>query len=408
MRDNAFVAALRQLGHDAIMLPLYLPLKLDELDQSSGNPLFFGGINVYLEQKSALFRNAPHWLHNALNSPALLKFAADKAVKTRPEVAGELTLSMLRGEEGNQAREVAELAAWLKGKADVICLSNALLIGMARGLKRETGAPVVCMLAGEDGFLDGLPGGLCAQAWATLAERAVDVALFIAPSRYFANLMANRLRISSDRIRVVPNGINLDGYSPPPGPPDTPVLGFFARMSREKGLDTLAQAYIQLRKRGRIKDLRLRIGGACLPGDKPFVDSLQHQLKTAGVAGHVEFFPNLDRSAKQEFLRSLSVFSVPAIYGEAFGLYLLEAWASGVPVVQPEHGAFPELIEDTLGGVLCAPGSVSALTDALELLLGDVISARNMGQAGYRAVKERYTSKQMAEKTVEALRSLTH
>ena len=61
-RDNALVAALRQMGHDVTMVPLYLPLTLDEEDQSAGTPIFFGGINVYLEQKLGLFRKAPRWL----------------------------------------------------------------------------------------------------------------------------------------------------------------------------------------------------------------------------------------------------------------------------------------------------------------------------------------------------------
>lgn len=403
LRDNALVAALRELGHDVTMVPLYLPLTLDEPDQSAGNPLFYGGVNVFLEQKSAFFRKAPAWLHGALNSPALLNFAAGRAVKTRPEVAGELTISMLRGEDGNQAREVKELAAWLAGKTDTICLSNALLIGLARGLKKRLRAPVVCMLAGEDFFLDSLPEHLRAEAWTTLAQRAVDVDVFIAPSVYFAKLMSQRLGLGLERIQVIPNGINLEAYFPAPDPPQPPVLGFFARMSREKGLDTMVQAYIALRKRGRIKNLRLRIGGACLPVDKPFVNSLRDQLKTAGVSEQVEFLPNLDRSAKQDFFRSLSVFSVPATYGEAFGLYLLEAWASGVPVVQPHHGAFPELLEATQGGILYSSKDPTALADALEKLLCDASLARSMGKAGFRAVRENFTSARMAERFVAAL-----
>ena len=135
-RDNAVVAALRKMGHQVLMVPLYLPLTLDEEDQSAGTPIFFSGVNVYLEQKSAFFRNAPKWLHNLLASRKLLDWAGSKAAKTRPEDLGDLTLSMLRGEEGNQARELNELVGWLKRQPnpDVICLSNALLAGMARGL----------------------------------------------------------------------------------------------------------------------------------------------------------------------------------------------------------------------------------------------------------------------------------
>src|SRR5438093_1415395 len=269
-RDNALVAELRKLGHQVLMVPLYLPMTLDEEDQSRGTPIFFSGINVYLEQKSSLFRHAPEWLHRLLESPALLRWAAGKAAKTRPEEVGDLTLSMLHGEDGNQSRELDELIGWLKQHPhpDVICLSNALLVGMVHKLKQELRSPVVCMLQGEDYFLDSLAQTQRELAWKTLAERATEVDSFIAPSRYFADLMGKRLNLPTDRVSVVFNGINLDGYQTVPPPPDpsqegsrfsstpgqfpswegsgvgksaykrgAPVLGYFARMCREKGLD---------------------------------------------------------------------------------------------------------------------------------------------------------------------------
>src|SRR6266705_7138876 len=102
-RDNALVSELRKMGHCVVMVPLYLPFTLDEADQSAGTPIFFSGINVYLEQKSALFQHAPGWFHRLMASRKLLKWVGTKAAGTRPEVLGELTLSMLRGEEGNQS-----------------------------------------------------------------------------------------------------------------------------------------------------------------------------------------------------------------------------------------------------------------------------------------------------------------
>src|ERR1051325_10650543 len=125
-RDNALVAALRNLGHKTVMVPLYLPLTLDEADQGEGTPIFFSGVNVYLEQKLPWFRRAPEWLHQALASPALLKLLGGMAGKTRAEEVGELTVSMLRGEEGNQAREVDTLVDWLKNphSCDALSLSN--------------------------------------------------------------------------------------------------------------------------------------------------------------------------------------------------------------------------------------------------------------------------------------------
>jgi len=405
LRDNALVAALRQMNHAAVLVPLYLPLTLDEADQSAGTPLFFSGLKVYLDQKTQLFRKAPGWLRKTLDTPSLLKWAADHAAKTRPEEVGDHTLSMLRGEEGNQARDLEELVAWLKTQPppDVVCLSNALLLGMARQIKAELGGRVVCMLQGEDAFLDALPEETRAAAWGTLAERAAEVDLFLAPSHYFGGLMAVRLNLPEDRVRVVPNGISVEGYQPASLPPDPPVLGYFARMCREKGLDVLIEAYILLRQRSRWENLKLRVGGSCGPAEEPLVNALREELKANGVLGDVEFCPNLDRAGKEAFYRSLSVFSVPATYGEAFGLYVLEALASGVPVVQPNHAAFPELIEATGGGMLCKPGDPESLADAIEKLLSNPIISGNMAAAGRKTVLEKYSAAQMAQNLLDAL-----
>jgi glycosyltransferase involved in cell wall biosynthesis len=84
-------------------------------------------------------------------------------------------------------------------------------------------------------------------------------------------------------------------------------------------------------------------------------------------------------------------------------LYLLEAWANGVPVVQPAHGAFPELLEQTGGGVLVPPGQPLALAQALEELILDPERRERLGQAGAAAVAERFTAERMAEETVQLL-----
>jgi len=408
LRDNALVTALRRLGHDALMAPLYLPLTLDEEDQSAGTPIFFGGINVYLEQQSVLFRHAPDWLHQALASTTLLKWASGAAAKTSAADLGGMTISMLRGEEGNQARELEELIGWLRTeKPDVVSLSNVLLVGMARRIKAELRVPVLCSLQGEDWFLDSLPSPDREQAWHTAAERAADVDMFISPSRYYADLMQRRLKRAPDRVRVLPNGLNLDGYAAPAQPgAQTPVLGYFARMCREKGLDTLVDAFILLKKRGKVAKLKLRIGGSCGPADQPVVDELRARLQERGLLADVEFHPNISRSDKQAFLRSLSVFSVPALYGEAFGLYVIEALACGVPVVLPNHAAFPELIAATGGGLLCASGNEVALADAIESLLLDPPRARSLGEAGQKAVREQFNIETMAQRMAELCREV--
>ena len=401
-RDNALVAEWRRAGHHALMVPLYLPLTLDEPDQSAQAPIFFGGINVYLEQKSALFRRLPRWLLRPLESRAVLKWAAGRAARTRAADMGDLTLSMLRGEEGNQARELETLIDWLRTqpKPDVVCLSNALLVGFARRLKAALNVPVACLLAGEDVFLDALPDSARDTAWRILAGRCREVDLFLCSSHYFAELMRRRLELRASQVRIVPNGINLQGFTPAATPPQPPVLGYFARMCPEKGLATLVDAFVLLKQRESGRELRLHVGGGCGPADESFVAEQRKKLAAAGVMEQARFFPNVDRAAKLEFFRGLTVFSAPALYGEAFGLYVLEALASGVPVVQPRHAAFPELIESTRGGLLCEPGDVKSLVDAIEQLLLDPQRARELGRIGREAVVQDFSIARMAENVV--------
>lgn len=394
LRDNALVAALRKEGHDVTMLPLYLPLKTDEPDQSQGAPVFLGGINVYLAQQSALFRRLPRWLHGLLDSPRLLRWVGTRAAQTRPEQVGELTLSMLRGEQGNQAREIEELVTWLAehGKPDLICLSNALLAGCARRLRQALGARIAITLQGEDAFLDALPPQNRKAAWALVSERVSEADLLVAPSRYYADRMAGRLGIPADRIEVVPNGISLAGWRAADTPVDPPVLGYLARMCPEKGLDVLVDAYLALRRGGRVPRLKLAVAGGLGPGDAAYVDGLKERLRQAGVLGDVRFHPNLEHGAKQEFLRGLSVFSVPAHYGEAFGLYLVEAMASGVPIVQPDTGAFREILEASGAGLVSQAQDPEDLARLVERVLTDPALAASLGHAGRRAVEERYNN----------------
>jgi glycosyltransferase involved in cell wall biosynthesis len=257
------------------------------------------------------------------------------------------------------------------------------------------------MFQGEVDYLDALLPEYRAQCWKLLSERAKDVDLFGAASRYFGDLMSQRLGLTPERVKVVYSGINFDGYADlNASPPAPPVLGYFARMCPEKGLDTLVEAYIQLRQWDRIKDLRLRIGGGCGAGDEPFVNSLRKRLSDANYLKDVEFFPNVDRTAKVKFLQSISVFSVPVRCTEAFGLYVVEAMAAGVPVVQPRTGAFPELMEATGGGVTYE-GDSNALATALEELLSTPERARSLGQAGRRAALEKFSAESMARATLD-------
>jgi glycosyltransferase involved in cell wall biosynthesis len=408
LRDNALARTLRRRGHDVFLVPLYLPSLAEDADASAGVPIFFGGINVYLEEKIPALRRAPQWLTRFLDSPFLLRASAHLAGMTAAHDLGALTVSMLRGEEGHQLRELGKLTDWLKTqpRPDVICLSTALLVGLARELKRQFGAPVVSTFQGEDGFLDSLPEPYRAQSWQLLSERAPDVDRFIGVSRYFADVMGGRLGLPSERVEVVRNGIDLGGFEPAQTPPSPPTIGYLARMCKAKGLDTLVDAFLELRRRNRVPHLKLRIAGAKTRADEAFVRNLHDKLSAANLADDVEWHPNLERAQKQSFLRSLTVLSVPALYGEAFGLYVLEALASGVPVVQPRHAAFPEVLAETGGGRLYEPTNPTGLADGLEELLLQPDQARQLGEQGRNAVREKFSVEQMAGKVEDVLENV--
>ena len=399
MRDNALVSALRQRGHDAIMLPIYLPILTDENSVSDEMPIFFGGINVYLQQKFSFFRHSPAWLDRIFNNRSLLRLASRCSSMTQGAELGAMTVSMLEGETGLQAKEITKLVDWLceQEALDIICLSTALQVGMARRIKEAMDVPVVCFLQGEDSFLDALDNPYSDKAWMTLRERAKDIDGFIAPSIFFSDLMKQRLQLDEKKLSVISNGINLEGYQPPLTISQQPVIGFLSRMTENKGLDLLIDAFILLKKRVASKPCKLSVAGAATANDKHFIDQQKSKLKDAALISEVEFHPNLDRRGKIQFLKKLSVFSVPAKYGEAFGLYLLEAMATGIPVVQPRHAAFPELIEATGGGRLCEPNDPESLADSWEAILADPGEARAVGLRGRQSVIEKFSIHGMAK-----------
>ncbi len=398
IRDDIDVHALRRAGHDAMMVPLYLPPLLEGGEQVPEGPIFFGGINVYLQQKFSLFRRTPRWLDRLFDAPALLRWVGRRARMTDARALGETTLSMLRGEHGRQAKELERLVAWLagEGRVDVVVLSNALLIGLARRIKQALGPAVACLLQDEDTFLDELPEPLRGRAWETISRRAEDVDVFIAVSRYYGEAMRRRLELPADKLRVVYAGISPAGYAPAEAPSDPPAVGYLSRMCRTKGLDILAEAFIMLKADSRFAGLKLRVAGGKTADDDAFIGAVHSRLEEAGVLADTEFLGNLHLAARQQFLPALRVLSVPERRGEAFALYVLEALAAGVPVVLPARGAAAELVEATGGGLVCEPDDPASLAEALAKLLMDADHARRLGLAGRQVVLERFTAERTA------------
>jgi len=404
MRDNSLVKGLRARGHDAHLVPMYLPLQLDEEKSESdrATPVFFGGINVYLQQKYAIFRRLPGWVDRLFNGAGFLRAVAKRSHLTDAREQGEMTYLMLKLEESHLGKEIAKLESWLErdGKPDVILLSNALLGGMISELQRCFKVPVVCAFQGEDVFLDGLPEPWKTKCWREMGACVKRADGLVTSSRFYAGMMEEKLGIAG--VQVISNGIDLAGYEET-RPQD--AIGYFARMNRDKGLGLLIDAFIHLRKDEEIVT-RLEIGGTVSGADEAFILTLKEKLASAGLADEVAWFENVTREEKAAFLGRLSLFSVPAIYPEGFGLYLIEAMACGVPVVMPRASAFPEIIESFGCGLLVEPENAEALSNAWRELLDDAPRRKAMGKKGRRAVEECYHVGAMSESYEELFREV--
>ena len=364
MRDNALAKSLQAAGHEVSLLPMYLPLQLDEevLAGTRSTPVFFGGINVFLQQKFRWFRRSPGWFDRWLNTPQLLRRVARHSHMTSARDQGELTLAMLRLQDDRFSKELDKLCNWLQlDPPDVLCLSTVLQAGLIRELKRRLGGvKVICCFQGEDSFLDGLPDPCRDACWRELALRVRDADALISPSAFYADLMRRRLGPHDLPIHVLSNGIDLAGYTPQAAKPGPPVIGFLARMCREKGLEVMVDAFIHLRRVLGHPDARLHLAGAATAANHALIAELQQRLAAAGLSDQTCWQTNVSRLDKAAMLAGLSVFSVPALYPEAFGLYVIEAMACGVPVVQPASAAFPELIARAGVGVLVPAGNTGA------------------------------------------------
>ncbi|MBN1909255.1 MAG: glycosyltransferase family 4 protein [Pirellulales bacterium] len=420
LHGSTLAAALHQAGQDVVLAPVYTPLRTDGPNLSRPRVLF-GGINAYLQQQSALFRLTPWFFDRLLDNPRLLRWLGRRAGSTNPRRLGPLTVSMLRGEQGRQRKELDKLTAWLEREVrpDVVHLSNAMLVGIARQLGQRLGAAIVCTLSGEDGFLDELIEPHRTEARAELRARCAELDGLVAVSDYYARFMAEYLALPQERIDVIPPGLDLQGYEleqdqqSQPGPADTdasargPVtIGFFSRICPEKGLHLLAEAFRLLVERADLPPVRLRAAGYLGPSDRAYLQQIRERFVQWGLDDRFEYVGELDRRQKIAFLKSLDVLSIPTVRPESKGLAALEALAAGVPVVLPEHGAFCEWVTQTGGGLLCAPNDPAALAEALGRLILDPKTATHHGRQAATAVHANHSSQRMAERTIELYQRL--
>jgi glycosyltransferase involved in cell wall biosynthesis len=401
-RDNALARELLSRGHDVTLVPVYTPTSPDEPNVSRAHVLF-GGISVYLQQHSALFRKTPRFVDRLWDSPRVIGAFAGRAISTDARLLGDLTISMLQGEDGLLHKEFEKLEAWIRGEPlpDVITLPNSLLISLAAPLRRIFRRPVLCTLQGEELFLDALVPPYREQALALIRSQIGTVDRFIAISEYCAGFMGRYLEIPESRMSVVPLGITLDGYRPAQSAPPVFALGYLARIAPEKGLHVLADAYVRFRRRTAAAQARLEVAGTMAASARSYLNGVTTGLARAGLGDEFAYRGSLDRDGKLAFLRAIQVFSVPATYDEPKGLSLLESMASGVPVLQPRRGAFTEIVERTGGGLLVEPDDPDALADALYDVWSNGPLRALLGQQAFDGVRAHYSIAHAADRLLE-------
>lgn len=404
LRDNALAAELLRRGHDMVLSPVYTPTKTDEANVSDAH-VFFGGISVFLEQHSAVFRHTPRFVDRLWDSSWAIRLATKRQIKVDARSLGEMTVSMLRGEQGFQAKEIRKLLDWLRAERrfDVLNLPYSLLTGLAEPLKRELKVPICVTLQGDDLFLDQLGEPYRSESMNLIRRWSSYVDAYIAVSQYYADYMPDYLGIPRTKMRLARLGINLDGYRTRTPIADQPfTVGYLARIAPEKGFHLLVDAYIRLRKRDSDGGTRLIAAGYLAPEHQGYLDAAHASLRHADLESEFQYRGEVDREAKVAFLQETDVLSVPTTYHEPKGLFLFEAMASGVPVVQPRHGAFPEIIQRTGGGVLVEPNDPQALSEGLAALRSDRSLVEALGKAGASGVRAHYSVHHMAEQ-VEAV-----
>jgi glycosyltransferase involved in cell wall biosynthesis len=405
LRDNTLASALRAAGHDVQLIPTYTPTRTDEANVSQAR-VFLGGINVFLQQHLAVFRRTPWALDRLLDSPALLRLATRWGVSVDPVRLGTMTVSMLHGPDGFQRKEIDKLVRYLADdlRPEIVSLPNSLLSGLAPAIKAELpGVPVCCTFQGEELFLDSLGDPYRAKSLELIRAHAAQIDRFVAVSRFGADQMARYLGLDRDRIEVVPLGITLDGHAKREGgDPEPFTIGYLARIAPEKGLHVLCEAYRRLLSSGAaLPPTRLWAAGYLGPEHRAYLAGIRRQMTEWGLADRFTYRGELDRRAKLEFLHELSVLSVPGDYEDPKGLFLLEAMASGVPVVQPARGAAVEIVETTGGGLLVEPGNAGALARGLGELISDPAGRRALADRGYDGVRARYHAAAMRDRALE-------
>jgi glycosyltransferase involved in cell wall biosynthesis len=409
-RDMIYLRAIRKVpGITASAIPLYLPPDGTNIETGLDKNVFFGAISMYLREKVHFLRNMPVFMEKVFDSAPMLKMAARRAGTTRTEGLEDMTLNMIKGENAFPEKELQRLVNYLTkdGNPDIIHLSNALIIGLARRIKKKLNVKIVCSLLNEDDWIDEMAEPYQSRAWKLISKEAIYVDAFLTPSNYYKELFISKTGISGDNFHVIPLGINPADLINIEKKDNYPSIGYFCRINSQNGFDKLVDAFIELKSGNSLPGLTLHVSGGYTGDDKPFIAEQIRKIKANGLKSFIKIYPEFQGNSKQEFFSNIDIMCVPVRKYDGYGLYILEANAAGIPVVQPATGAFPEIIERTKGGITYFPDNVAELSANLLKLFMDKDFRFQLGKQGKEKVLTELSLEKMSEGLFKIYTSLT-
>jgi glycosyltransferase involved in cell wall biosynthesis len=408
-RDMIYLRAIRKVpGINATAIPLYLPPDITHIESGLDKNVFFGAISMYLREKVPFFKNMPSFMEKLVDSPRMLRMASRRAGTTRTEGLEDMTLNMINGENAFPKKEFQRLIKYLikDGKPDVIHLSNALIIGLAHQLKKELNVKIICSLLNEDDWIDEMVEPFQTKAWKSISAEAHNIDAFITPSNYYKELFISKTGISGRNFNVVPLGLDTSDLNITEKKDNYPAIGYFCRINSQNGFDKLIDAFIVLKSADNSSGLTLHVSGGYSGDDKPFITDQIRKIKAKGLKSFIRIYPEFHGNSKNEFFSNIDVMSVPVRKHDGYGLYILEANAAGIPVIQPATGAFPEIIERTHGGIIYSPDNVEELSANILKLLKDRDLRLKLGKEGKENVLKELSLEKMSEGLSDVYKSV--
>lgn len=403
MQDNTLVRALRMAGQDAVLVPTYTPIRVDEEDVSTDR-VFLGGINVYLDSVMPGWKFLPGWMTNWLNRESVISALSRIGAGNDASKLGSLTLDMLKGTNGPQRREVHEFTDYLCSELnpDVIIFSNALLSGVLSELRPRFPGKILCLLQGDDIFLEALSKRWKPPVLKQLIQNCKSFDGFLTHSDYYRHFMAEYLQLPGSVFRRIPLTVDEHCVEESDAHDESQPfhIGYFARVCPEKGIQNLLRAAAQVLPR--FPNVRLTVAGYLPQQHQNWFHQLLSDARTVvGDRIHWAGSPE-DRQEKFGIIRSFDLLCIPTDYREPKGLYVLEAALHGVPSLVPDHGAFPELIETLGHGALYNPADESGLMEALCRLISE---GRSSVQGLADCVSQTYGIETTGPKLVQTIES---